>query len=543
MTSSHHPSSTQDASTFAQLWSTAATQAADREFLLFRDRTGHVTSWTYREFDRIVDRTAVALTDRGVRPGTAIHLCLKNCPGFVAVWLAAARIGAWIVPVDPDSAKADIASQISRVAPVLGICSTDRGDVYRRGAAEHPQLVILEVSETAADVAAGAPLLQALTTSTGRDAEHPSPGMDDASGVEPGPEDRLAVMFTSGTTSQPKGVVLTQANYLEVADRMAAAADLQAHHRWYVTLPLFHANAQYYCFSSAIRAGASVALTAGFSASRWVEWARELEVTHASLFAAPIRMILARTPVAQVPAELTHVWYAQNLAPDHHVSFAEIVGVAARQLYGMTETIAIVSYDQSEPPRCDVIGQPLEGRRVELLDPLTREPVAVGESGMIAVAGTRGKDLFLEYLDDPATTDRAFHTGADGTDWLLTGDLARRDDEGVLSFVGRVDDVIKVSGENVSLTEVEAALAQAPGVLEVAVVAVPDPIRDVVPHAYVVPAEAAAGVDLPTLAQWAEENLSPAARPREWHVLDELPRTSVGKIRRFKIGAQTQNAS
>lgn len=552
MTSSHHPASVQKASTFAQLWTAAAAEAADREFLLFRDRTGEVTTWTYREFDRIVDETAAALTARGVHSGDAIHLCLKNCPGFIAIWLAAARIGAWIVPVDPASAKTDISTQISRVAPVLGICSTERGDSYRSGAAAHPELPIIALTETAADLASGAVLLQAPTLMSGpgdarpaggSDHEHPGADLDDASTFEPAPEDRLAVMFTSGTTSQPKGVVLTQANYREVAERMAAAADLHAHHRWYVTLPLFHANAQYYCFSSAIRAGASVALTADFSASRWVEWARDLEVTHASLFAAPIRMILARTPADRVPAELDHVWYAQNLAPDHHEQFAQLVGIPARQLYGMTETIAIVSYDRSTPPRCDVIGEPLEGRQVDLLDPLTRQPVATGESGMIAVAGTRGKDLFLEYLDDPATTDKAFHIGTDGTEWLLTGDLARRDEDGVLSFVGRVDDVIKVSGENVSLTEVEAALAQAPGVLEVAVVAVPDPIRDVVPHAYVVAADPGAGVDLDRLAKWAEENLAPAARPREWHVLDELPRTSVGKIRRFKIGAQTQPAS
>lgn len=543
MTSSHHFSSAENDSTFAQLWTAAVREAAEREFLLFRDKTGEVTAWTYREFDWIVDQTAAALTGRGVHSGAAIHLCLRNCPGFIAIWLAAARIGAWIVPVDPASAKNDINTQISRVAPVLGICSVERADIYRQGSAAQPQLPVLELSETAADLVPGTPLLQTPTATTDLDEERPNVDLDAANRVEPASGDRLAVMFTSGTTSQPKGVVLTHANYLEVAERMAAAADLQAHHRWYVTLPLFHANAQYYCFSSAIRAGASVALTADFSASRWVEWARELEVTHASLFAAPIRMILARTPAEQTPAELEHVWYAQNLAPDHHEQFAELVSVAARQLYGMTETIAIVSYDRSVPPRCDVIGQPLEGRRVDLLDPLTRQPVDTGESGMIAVAGTRGKDLFLEYLDDPATTDMAFHTGADGTEWLLTGDLARRDEDGVLSFVGRVDDVIKVSGDNVSLTEIEAALAQAPGVLEVAVIAVPDPIRDVVPHAYVVAADSSAGVDLGKLAQWAEENLAPAARPREWHVLDELPRTSVGKIRRFKIGAQSKHAS
>lgn len=543
MTSMPTPSSAQRNSTFAQLWTTASSRASDRAFLLFREKNGDVTSWTYGEFDAIVDKVAATLVNLSVAPGTSIHLCLKNSPGFIALWLAAVRIGAWIVPVDPASAKNDIAMQISRVAPVVGICSTERAEVYRQGTAEYPQLPIIDLSETSADLLPGAPLMQAPYDLVGQEDGIESGRADNTAHIEPKPADRLAVMFTSGTTSQPKGVVLTQANYLEVAERMAEAADLGAAHRWYVTLPLFHANAQYYCFSSAIRAGASVALTADFSASRWVDWARELEVTHASLFAAPIRMILARTPDEQVPAALEHVWYAQNLAPDHHERFAALVGVAPRQLYGMTETIAIVSYDRSQPPRSEVIGLPLPNRRVELLDPVNRIPVAVGQTGMIAVAGERGRDLFLEYLDDPSTTAKAFHTDEEGDEWLLTGDLARCDEHGILTFVGRVDDVIKVSGENVSLTEVEAALAQAPGVLEVAVVAVPDPIRDVVPHAYVVPSDAARGVDTGNLAMWAEKNLAPAARPREWNVLDELPRTSVGKIRRFKIGAQTRSAS
>jgi crotonobetaine/carnitine-CoA ligase len=91
---------------------------------------------------------------------------------------------------------------------------------------------------------------------------------------------------------------------------MASLVAQEPRHRWHVTLPLFHGNAQYYCFAAAIAAGASVALSATFSASGWVPHARELEVTHASLFAAPIRMILARCPAEEPPLELEHVWFA-----------------------------------------------------------------------------------------------------------------------------------------------------------------------------------------------------------------------------------------
>ncbi|MCD2197572.1 AMP-binding protein [Actinomycetospora endophytica] len=505
--------------TFQQTWLTAVEEHADRPFLIFRAESGAVSRWTYGEFDGVVTRVAGRLRAGGVRAGSPVHLVLRNCPGFVAVWLAAARLGAWIVPVDPASAVRDVASQVRRVKPVVGICAVERAAVYHEGADGAVPLVI-EIDESESDVADGGVL------------DGPP---DDAPPAVVAPTDRMAVMFTSGTTSEPKGVDLTQRNYAHVAAAMADAAGLEARHRWYVTLPLFHANAPFYCFAPAIARGASVALLATFTASGWVAYARELEVTHASLFAAPIRMILARTPEDQAPAALEHVWFAQSLGAEHHAQFGALVGVPPRQLYGMTETTAIVCFDPNDPPRNDVIGRPLPGRRIRLDDPVDGTEAETGTPGELVVLGVPGDDLFAGYLDDPDKTGEVFDPTPEGT-WFSTGDLVSADAEGTLRFVGRVDDVIKVSGENVSLTEVEAAVAQAPGVLEVAVIAQPDPIRDVVPVAYVVARDPASPPSSDELTAWAERNLSPAARPRSWSLIDELPRTSVGKVRRFRIG-------
>ena len=231
------------------------------------------------------------------------------------------------------------------------------------------------------------------------------------------------------------------------------------------------------------------------------------------------------------------MWFAQSLGVEHHRQFGALVGTSPRQLYGMTETVAIVTADRSDPPVHDVIGHPVGGRKLQIVDPISHRPVEPGEPGMIMVAGHRGVDLFEEYLDAPETTDRSFTTDAEGLTWFLTGDLALQTDDGALRFRGRADDVIKVAGENVSLTEVEAAVAQAPGVLEVAVVAKPDPIRDVVPEAYVVARDADHPPSVEQLTAWAAQNLSPQARPRAWHLIDQLPRTSVGKVRRFQIAS------
>lgn len=512
--------------TFADVWRRAVDEHGDRPFLVFRSEDGQIDTWTYGEFDRIVDDAAALLVANDVAAGESVHLCLRNSPAFIALWLAVTKLGAWMVPVDPASSSRDIATQLGRVTPKVGFYAEQRGDTYRAGVGESSALRTVALDETAADVSPGGRLRGAGAA--------PQPA---AAPVEP--DARLAVMFTSGTTSQPKGVVLTQANYLTVAEEMAAAANLGPDDRWLVTLPMFHANGQYYCFSPAILVGASVALTAAFSASQWVNFANELGATHASLFAAPVRMILARTPEDTKPGQLRHVWFAQSLGRDHHQRFGELAGTLPRQLYGMTETIAIVTADRSDPPSHDIIGEPLPGRTVRLVDPTTLQDVETGEPGMILLRGERGVDLFAEYLDAPEINDRSFTTDDDGATWFRTGDLARRVDGGALQFVGRADDVIKVAGENVSLTEVEAIVAQAPGVLEVAVVARPDEIRDVVPVAYVVARDKENPPSTDDLAAWAKEQLSPQARPREWHLIDELPRTSVGKVRRFKIGSDT----
>ncbi|MGD0698269.1 MAG: AMP-binding protein [Trebonia sp.] len=509
--------------TFARHWDAAvAGPAADRTFLVFEGQDGSVAQWTYREFDQVVWSMGATLAASGVTHGSSVHVALRNCPAFIAIWLACARSGAWLVPVDPTSTARDIGRQIDRVRPAAGIYAASRADVYAAGVKESAagRLAVMELTETAADVALPANPVKRRATASGRAVA---------------PTDRLAVMFTSGTTSEPKGVVLTQHNYAHVADAMSSIVGLRPEHRWLVTLPLFHANAQYYCIAPAIAVGASVALTSSFSASQWLRQARDLSATHASLFAAPIRMILARRPASEPAGRLQHVWFAQNLGRQHYDEFSALAGCRPRQLYGMTETVAIVCADVSEPYRNDIIGPPVEGRSVLLRNPETGTDAPAGQPAELVLGGVPGEDLFLEYLDDPAATSRSF-VQRDGATWFRTGDMvARVADDGALRFVGRRDDVIKVSGENVSLTEVEAILAQAPGVLECAVLGRPDPVRDMVPVAYVVPRDREHPPVIDDLAEWSKQNLAAAARPRDWHLIDALPRTSVGKVRRFKL--------
>ena len=501
---------------FAAVWDRAVAGRADETFLVFETPAGSAARWSYGEFDEAVDRVAGTLVALGVEPGAAVHLALTNSPTFIAAWLAASRLGAWIVPSDPMGRTPELAGHIERTRPAVSLCAIARASTYRAAVAEvgRRDLPVIEIDE--ADTALVPFDAEPLAAS-----ERPEPNL----------RDRAAVMFTSGTTGRPKGVEVTQANYAFAGKVMAEAAGLAPDDRHLVVLPLFHANAQYYSFASAIWTGASVALMPAFSASGFLPAAARHSATCASLFAAPIRMILARGgPAAGV--RLRHCWYAQNIAADQYETVAEWFGCRPRQLYGMTETIPAVLTDEAADPHHASMGRASPGCEVDVQDAAgsSVEPGVVGE---VVVGGEPGITLFAGYLDAPDITAASFRDG-----WFLTGDRAIRDGTGRCYFDGRRSDVLKVSGENVSIVEVESILAEHPAVLEAAVVGRPDEIRDEVPVAFVVAADASAPPSLEELDAWCEQRLAKAKRPADITLIDELPRTSVGKIRKFLLAEQ-----
>lgn len=445
---------------------------------------------------------AAGLAQKGIRPGDRVHVQLGNCRQFVDVWFATALGGTVLVPTNPQSSDDELAHVLDDSGAAISI----------RSAAEVDALA-------AAGDAAG-------------DADGAAEPADHR------PDRLAAILYTSGTTSRAKGVRVTDANYVAVGRAVADHLAVTAADRWLIVLPLFHANAQYYCVMSALVRGASVAVADRFSASGWGRQAHQLDATLASLFAAPVRMILAHPGSADDRANrLRLVLFAQNLQPEEARSFEERFGTRLVQLYGMTETVlppTMNSLDGSR--RWESIGRPLAGVRVDLLD-ADGQPVRPGDVGEMVVSGRPGETVADGYWNNPAATAEVFTERG-----LRTGDLARRDGAGLLYFVDRAKDMIKRGGENVSAGEVERVAGEHPAIAECVAVGVPDPVRDEAIKLVVV-VRPGHEVTEEEIVSWCRDRLSPFKVPSFVSFIDALPRTSVGKIRKAELRAHPVDAA
>jgi crotonobetaine/carnitine-CoA ligase len=484
-----------------------ADRTPDAPFLLFERAPGAIEQVSYAQAAQRATRTAGALARHGIGAGDRIGVHLSNCPEFYDLWFAAALLGAAIVPSNPLSTADELGYLVEHAGCRLAVTQPDlRATVERTGAA-----IVLGIDEDWV-----------------REDDHAEP-------ADVAPTDPLAVLYTSGTTSRPKGVLITHAAYLHVGDVVAGHLRLRPDDRQLVVLPLFHGNAQYYSTMSALVTGASIALAPRFSASRWSEQARALGASVASLFAAPIRMVLAAAPTEHDAAHRLRVaMFAQNITDDQLAEFEKRFAVPLIQLYGMTETVVPPTMNPlSEERRGRSIGRPVPTARLRIVDDEGRD-VAPGEPGELLVHGRPGRTLMAGYLDNPEATAAALDQDAHGEAWLHTGDTVAVDADGYLHFVDRRKDMIKRAGENVASGEVERVVNEHPAVFESAAVGVPDAMRDEAIHVFVVLHEGAS-LTAEVLLDHCREHLAGFKVPAAVEFVDNLPRTSVGKIQKHLL--------
>ena len=479
----------------------------DRLFLIFEDGAGGSARWTWSEFDADVNRVAHLLRSRGLEHGDKFNLHLGNCPEFLLFWMAAAKTGTVMVPTNPTSTADEMEYILAHSEARLSVTEPQYAAPIHAVAARCPALNgVIEARPLE-------PLLRGLPSTPPE--------------TKIAPLDEISMQYTSGTTSKPKGVLLTHANYLFGGEVMSKAMRVGPGDRHLIVLPIFHAGAQVHAFIPTLIAGGSVALMERFSATRFVEQAIRHEATLAALFAAPIRMLLAQ-PATQREGQtrLRAVSYAQNVTPPQFEDWHARFGAPLMQIWGMTETMSLPLMQPLDLPRKPLsMGMPVLGYECKVVDADGKE-MPPGTVGELVVSGVPGMTLMKGYFKNEQATAETLRDG-----WLHSGDQAYMDDDGCFFFVDRKKDMIKRAGENVSASEVEETLKQHPAVFDAAVVAMPDPIRDHAIKAYVILKEDAAAT-AGQLIGWCEARLSAFKVPEVVEFRDVFPRTSVGKIQK-----------
>jgi len=505
--------------TLRQLLEYRAATTPDKTFVIYDDLEGNVTRLSYTMFDAHVNRTAHALRALGIGKGDKINIHLPNCLEFLYLWFGAAKIGAVVMPTNILSVPAEleylvshsesrfIFTQANYLATIIEV---------QRHCSNVEQVVICDRGAIPPGMLDFAALLAAQPTDLPPD--------------EVTPLDDVSILYTSGTTSRPKGVRVTNANYIYAGETVAKAIRLAPDDRHFVVLPLFHANAQYYSTMSTLVTGGSMALMARFSASGYFDSCIAHTCTVASLFAAPIRMILAqeRRP-GHRSNQLRVILTAQNITAAQLVEWADRFGAPLLQLYGMTETMGPPLMNPVDYERRNLsIGLPALGYEVKLVDE-EGEAIPQGKVGQILVHGIPGWSIMKGYFKNPEATGQTIRQ-----DWIWTGDNAFQDSAGYFHFVDRAKDMIKRAGENVAASEVEAVILQHPKVFDCAVIGVPDPLRDEAIKAYVV-LHNNEQATVEEIVEWCRVRLAKFRIPEFVEFRTELPRTSVGKIQKHLL--------
>ncbi|WP_241535847.1 class I adenylate-forming enzyme family protein [Indiicoccus explosivorum] len=501
----------QEIRTVPELLAVRCKQQQDKEFLVVEDLQGRIERLTYKEFQEQVWKLAALLQEYGIQKGDKVLLHLPNGTAFMVSWFAVLTVGGVMVPTNILSTEEEMKYLVTHSESKLII--TEKEYERKFNAFQLP-LLLSRLGEEQE----GIWLEQEIERM--KPMQYPPfiLGREDA-----------AILYTSGTTSKPKGVVLTHRNYLHTGEQIANTLQYQATDRMLIVLPMFHGNGQYYMAIPALNVGASIAITERFSATNYIKQANRLEATIGSLFSAPIRMILKKEyDPADAFNGLRMIIYAQGLTDDQYRAFTKKYNVELNQLYGMTETVAVPLINLSGEHHRS-IGRESCGYKVKILGD-DGEEVPEGEAGEITVAGVPGETIMKEYFKNPEATRDAIRDN-----WLCSGDIGRKDPgTGLYYFVDRKKDMMKRAGENIAAGEVETVLNEHDAVFESAVISVPDPLYEEEIHAFVILKDGKS-VHPNELMDWCRDRLAKFKVPQIIHITKEFPRTSVGKIQKHQM--------
>ena len=483
---------------------------------------------SYAEFDQSISRFASALQELGVEKGDHVAFLLGNSPHFLISLYATMRLGATAIPINPIYTPDEI-SYIIQNSDAKAVIALDMLlPLVEKAAGAFPSVSTYVICETTPDVgekiaalpdgvrAKVKPFTQLLMSAS-----------PDVLPVEINPEDNAVILYTSGTTGRPKGAMLTHGNLFSNARDTADYLGFTPVDKVLATLPVFHIFALTVVVNAPLLKGATVLLVPRFSPQEVFDMARDQQAT---IFAGVPTMynFLYQFPEANVEDFSTiriAISGGSSLPVALLHNFEEKYNVRISEGYGLSEASPVTCFNPLDRDRKPgSIGTSIINVENRVVNEFG-DDVAVGEVGELIV---RGPNVMKGYYKMQEETEATIRNG-----WLYTGDLARIDEEGYIYIVDRKKDLVIVGGYNVYPREVEEVLFAHPGVVEAAVIGLPDVNFGEAVHAYVVVKDESVTAD--DLHVYCAKHLAKYKIPRQFEFLEELPKNTTGKILRRSL--------
>ncbi|TCK24538.1 class I adenylate-forming enzyme family protein [Pseudonocardia endophytica] len=494
-------------------------QAADRPdttALVATRHDGTSGRWTYAELLDAAERAAGGLLELA-EPGERVALWAPNVAEWPIVQYGAALAGMVLVAPNPALRPPELEHAL-RLSGATVLVHADRVGGY-------------DMAAVAAEVTPALPGLRHV-----RSLSEPLDGAPPAPEERSRPDDPAMIQFTSGTTGHPKGVLLAHRSLVNNARFTMLAAEIGDAPVAIAPLPMFHTAGCVISTLGPAFLGGTMVLIERFEPVAVLETMRAEGATVLMSVPTVLGALVATAGKQDGPApQLETVLVGAATAPGPMIEAAHATfGAHVHNLYGQTELSPVLCLTRRTDSHADLttsVGRPLPHTDARVVDPATREVVALGEVGEVCA---RGYNQMIHYVDDPEATA----AGVDRDGFLHTGDLGSMDERGMITLTGRLKELIIRGGENVSPAEVEIALAAHPAVAESAVLGLPDEQwGEIVAAAVRTHEPAPDGLD-EELAAHCMSRLTPSKVPVRWFFVDDLPHTPSGKVQKYVLREQ-----
>jgi long-chain acyl-CoA synthetase len=477
---------------------------ADRCALMHREQTR-----TYGQLNRNVDLVASTLQKKGLVPGDVIAICAATSIEYVEVFLGALRAGVTVAPLTASARTESLDAMLVDASPKMVFLDSSTSDALVSICASHRASVVQ---------------LDKQSSWLINDNAVPAP-------VDVQPDSAFNIIYSSGTTGIPKGIV--QPALLRWLNVHRAYRNGYGHDSVVLLSTPLYSNTTLATLFGAIALGSAIILMDKFVTSEYLRLAQAHRVTHTVLVPIQYQRILADPTFAEYDLSSFVMKFSTGAPFSADVKSKVIHNWPGGliEIYGMTEGGGACMLEaHKHPNKLDTVGIPMPGNDIRLIDDLGRE-VAAGEVGEIV---GHSRSMMLGYLNQPGKTLEVEWYDHEGQRFLRSGDIGRFDEDGYLIVLDRKKDVIISGGFNIYCSDLEAVLHQHPRVREVAVIGVPSPRWGETPVAFVVLTD---GAPIPAiqLTEWANERLGKMQRLSSANIVDTLPRNPAGKVLKLEL--------